>query len=61
MIKTQTQTPGEFTHVPRKCEGKIISTLSEGFRESGTDEPLKNYAAPVKRGDKWLAVMELRE
>lgn len=60
MVKTLTITPGEFTYVPHKEQGKIICTLDEGFEESGTDEPLKNYAEPTKQDGEWLAVMKLQ-
>jgi len=61
MMKSRTETPGKFTYVPRKEQGQIVNTLDEGFKESGTDEPLSNYAAPVKKDDKWLAVMQMQE
>jgi hypothetical protein len=61
MVKAATQTPGEFTYIPQKEEGKIVNTLAEGFKESGTDEPLSNYASPVKQDGKWLAVMMMQE
>lgn len=61
MTKVMTNTPGEFTYAPQKEQGKIMSTLAEGFKKSGTDEPLSNYASPIKKGGKWLAVMKLSE
>jgi hypothetical protein len=48
------------TFVPQKCDGEIVHRLEEGFRESGTDEPLGNYAAPSKHDGQWMAVMGLQ-
>ena len=61
MIKAQTQTPGEFTYVPKKEQGMIICKSNEDFKESGTDEPLSNYAEPVKQDANWLAIMRVQE
>ena len=60
MVKAQTS-DGNFTFLPQKCDGKIINTSIDGFKEDGTDEPLRNYAAPAKLDNKWLAVMRLQE
>ena len=59
MAKARTP-DGKETYVSQKFDGKIINTLVEGFEESGTDEPLANYAAPVKQNGQWLAVMKVR-
>jgi len=53
-------TEGKATFVPQKVEGKIMNTTIESFENSGTDEPLSNYAVPRKSGDLWLAVMDLQ-
>lgn len=60
MVKAQTRTPGEFTFVPQKFGGTIHCESAEGFKSSGTDEPLSNYAEPVKKDGKWMAVMKVR-
>lgn len=49
-----------FEYVPRKTDGKIIDKTADGFKPSGTDEPLKNYAEPVQNGGVWVAVMRVR-
>lgn len=51
---------GEMTFVPQKCDGQIISTESEDFKSMATDEPLKHYAEPLKKDDRWMAVMRVR-
>jgi hypothetical protein len=61
MMKAATQTPGEFTYVPKKEQGMIICKLNEDFKKSGTDEPLSNYAEPVKQEKTWLAIMRVQE
>jgi len=59
MVKTHTETPGNYTYVPQKCEGSIVSTLNEGFKAQEFDEPLELYAAPTEQDGKWLAVMKV--
>jgi hypothetical protein len=59
MVKAATATPGEYTFVPQKCDGQIVHTKTEDFKKSATDEPLKNYASPLKDDGKWLAVMKV--
>lgn len=44
----------------QKTEGRILNKTIEGFKEQAYDEPLTNYAEPVKEDDKWLAVMQVR-
>jgi len=61
MVKVQTQTPGEFAYAPQKESGKIFCTSDDDFVKSGTDEPLKNYAEPIKQGDEWMAIMRVQE
>lgn len=51
---------GQPSFAPQKCDGQIINTLTEGFKPSATDEPLKAYAEPVKDGDQWMAIMRLQ-
>jgi hypothetical protein len=59
MVRARTP-EGKLTYIPQKCDGKIVVITSEGFKRSGTDEPLSNYAAPMRQDDKWFAVMKLR-
>ena len=62
MVKAQVAgSPGETTYVPQKCEGAVISKSIDGFKPSGTDEPLSNYAAPQRDGGVWLAIMNVKE
>jgi hypothetical protein len=51
---------GDPTYVPQKIDGRIHDSTAEGFKESGTDEPLSNYAAPKKQDNKWVAYMKLQ-
>ena len=52
--------PGDVTYEPQKCEGAIISKSIDGFKLSGTDEPLSKYASPKKEDGTWMAVMNVR-
>jgi len=49
------------TYDAQKFDGKIHNTRAEDFKESGTDEPLKLYAAPTKQGEVWMAAMVVQE
>ena len=54
--------PGEATsYDPQKFGGSIHDTCNEDFKESGTDEPLKLFAAPAKQGEVWMAAMLVQE
>jgi len=44
----------------QKADGRIFVTTEEGFKPTSLDEPLANYASPLKQEDEsWIAVMEM--
>lgn len=45
----------------QKSDGRILDKTAEGFKSQSFDEPLTNYAEPVKEDDKWLAVMKVSD
>ena len=59
MVRARTP-DGEETYIPQKFGGRLVNTKAEDFKASGTDEPLSNYASPVRQDDKWMAVMRLQ-
>lgn len=46
---------------PKKVDGRILDARSDGYKSTALDEPLKNYAKPVRRDGKWLAVVRYGE
>ena len=60
MIPYRTMPDDPVQYAPRKEDGQIVDTTAEGFKGGGIDEPLSNYAEPLRKGDKWFAIMKLQ-
>jgi hypothetical protein len=58
-IKTDTKTyvPDMWTTEFQKDGGIVLNPSAAGYEKKDGDEPLNNYAKPVRQGKSWIAFM----
>jgi hypothetical protein len=58
-VKTDTKTyiPDMWTTAVEKDGGIVLDPTAPDYEKGSEDEPLRNYAKPVRQGRTWIAFM----